>query len=61
MLEVAEFLVQVLGLDALEGVGAGGVDDGRDVPGVELAEALGQPRRRVGGDELKVAGQVVQV
>jgi len=34
VLEVAELFAQVLGLDGVEGVGAGGVDDGLDVPGV---------------------------
>ncbi len=59
--EVAELSFQVAGLDAVEGVGAGGLDDRLDVPGVEFGVPVGQPLRRVGGDEGKVAGQVGEV
>src|SRR3984957_1655009 len=50
-LEVAEFTVQFLGLDAGERVAGSGIDDGGDVPGVQLLAAPGQPLLRVGGDE----------
>jgi hypothetical protein len=55
-LEVAELPVQFLGLDAGERVAGGGIDDGCDVPGVQLLAALGEPLLRVGGDEGQVSG-----
>ena len=50
-----------LALTPVERVLAGGVDDGADVPGVQLGVAVCQPLRRVGGDEGQVAGQVGEV
>ena len=60
-LEVAELLIQFLGLDAFEGVLPGGGDDGLDVAGVELVAAVGEPLARVGGDEGEVVRQVGEV
>jgi len=60
-LEVAEFLVQVAGLDAVERVLAGCGDDRLNVPGVQVGAAVFEPLRRVGGDEGKVGGQVGEV
>jgi hypothetical protein len=59
--EVAELSLQVAGLDAVEGVGAGGVDDRIDVAGVEVGVAVSGPLGRVGGDEGEVGGQVGEV
>ena len=60
-LEVAELFVQLVGFDAVQGVGAGGGDDRVDVAGIQFAEAAGQPLGRVGGDEGQVVREVVQV
>jgi hypothetical protein len=48
VLEVAEFPVQVFGLDSFQGVLAGGGDDRLDVPGVQVVEPADEPLRRVG-------------
>jgi hypothetical protein len=46
--EVAEFALQLVGFDAGQRVAAGGLDDGVDVPGVEIGFAVFEPLRGSG-------------
>ena len=62
VLEVAQGRVQLVFLDAVEGVGAGGGADAVDVAVVEVLQAGGEPVVfAVAEHELQEAGEVVQV